>query len=258
MKIQKFIVMSCLLSIGLSHSQWNYDNQSILYSDNSNVGVGTSTPSTKLHVYETAIQSDAAITVQNRSTWDPNATASMLFTHSAANFSGGKISSVRDGLYRSNMINTANSSLVFFTAKNGVDIEHMRIDSDGKVGIGTQDTGDFQLAVEGMIGAREVGITLDGNWTWPDYVFRENYALPSLEFVKSFINTNGHLPEIPSEKQIDEEGIRLAELNIKILKKVEELTLYLIEQNETIKDQQKQINDLKEQINSTLSNDSGH
>lgn len=65
--------------------------------------------------------------------------------------------------------------------------------------------------------------------TWPDYVFTKNYNLRSLTEVKTFITQNGHLPEVPSAKQVKEEGIDVVELNAVLLKKIEELTLYLLE-----------------------------
>jgi uncharacterized protein (DUF1499 family) len=76
---------------------------------------------------------------------------------------------------------------------------------------------------------------------WPDYVFHDQYNLPSLNQVESFIKLNRHLPEIPSEAEIQKNGQNLGEMNSKLLKKVEELTLYLISQ-------QKEIEVLKEKM----------
>ncbi|MDX1652531.1 MAG: hypothetical protein R3277_08570 [Brumimicrobium sp.] len=70
--------------------------------------------------------------------------------------------------------------------------------------------------------------------TWPDYVFKKNYRLMPLNIVKQYIDQNGHLPNVPSEKEVIEEGVDLAEMNKILLEKIEELTLYTIQQQEEI------------------------
>jgi len=115
------------------------------------------------------------------------------------------------------------------------------------VGIGTTNPGSFKLAVEGKIGAREVQVTLQS--PWPDYVFEKDYKLSSLEEIKNYIDQNKHLPEVPSAKEMEKNGVQLGEMNMLLLKKIEELTLYLIEQNKRIDNQQKEIKELKTLIN---------
>jgi len=105
----------------------------------------------------------------------------------------------------------------------------------GNVGIGnfiTATTGTFKLAVDGKIGAREVQVTLAD--PWPDYVFESSYKLMTLKEVGDFIKANRHLPGIPSAKDVADKGHNLGEMNALLLKKVEELTLYLIEMKEEI------------------------
>ncbi|MBS7563045.1 hypothetical protein KHS38_01395 [Mucilaginibacter sp. Bleaf8] len=128
----------------------------------------------------------------------------------------------------------------------------MIIKASGKVGIGTQNP-DAQLTVKGTIHASEVRV--DINVPAPDYVFDKDYKIRPLVYLEEYISTNKHLPEIPSAKAIEKEGVNLSEMNMKLLKKVEELTLYLIEQNKQqeglrhqLKYQQKEINQLKKQI----------
>ena len=95
--------------------------------------------------------------------------------------------------------------------------------------------------------AKEVEVRLDAmDKYWFDYVFYEDYKLMSLSELEKFINTNKHLPEIPSEKEVKENGINLGEMQGKLLLKIEELTLYIIEQEKQLKDLQKQINELKQ------------
>ncbi|MBW8683466.1 hypothetical protein [Chitinophaga rhizophila] len=98
--------------------------------------------------------------------------------------------------------------------------------SDGNVGIGTTTLGTYKLAVNGTIGAKKVKVTQAG---WADYVFNDEYILPSLDSVEQFIKKNRHLPEIPSEAEVISDGQDVGEMNKLLLKKVEELTLYLIE-----------------------------
>lgn len=72
--------------------------------------------------------------------------------------------------------------------------------------------------------------------SWPDYVFDKGYKLKPLSEVADFVKKNKHLPEIPSATEVEKDGFGLASMNEKLLKKVEELTLYLIEQDKKIKE----------------------
>lgn len=99
-----------------------------------------------------------------------------------------------------------------------------------KVGINTP-LPNYELDVNGTIHAKEVKID---NELWPDFVFEPDYALPSIDSVNNFIKKHGHLPSIPSEVQVKKEGVNLGEMNARLLQKVEELTLYVIELNKEI------------------------
>lgn len=107
----------------------------------------------------------------------------------------------------------------------------MIIKNDGNVGIGTTNPQTI-LAVNGNITCKEVEVTLTG---WSDYVFDEKYNLRSLEDVEHFIMTNGHLPDVPSAKEVESNGFKLGEMDATLLKKIEELTLHVIELNKRIK-----------------------
>lgn len=106
------------------------------------------------------------------------------------------------------------------------------IKGNGNVGIGTTNPGTNRLAVEGTIAGRRVKVTQAT--TWPDYVFEQDYALPSLQSIEAFIRENKHLPEVPSAKQITADGQDLGDMNTVLLKKVEELRLYLISMQKEI------------------------
>lgn len=135
--------------------------------------------------------------------------------------------------------------LSFSTRINGTLAERMRITKNGNVGIGTLSTGTHKLAVEGSIGARLVKVEAT---SWPDYVFEKEYILSSLEDLERFILLNKHLPEIPSAKEVVEEGIDLGAMNSKLLQKIEELTLYLIEQNKQLKAQLSRVSKLEKEL----------
>ncbi|MES2798211.1 MAG: hypothetical protein V4683_19740 [Bacteroidota bacterium] len=100
---------------------------------------------------------------------------------------------------------------------------------NGKVGIGRYPS-IYNLEVNGTIKSNEV-IVESG---WADYVFEENYKLKSLKEVASFITKNKHLPDVPSAKEIQENGAKLSEITTKMMAKIEELTLYLIKQEAEI------------------------
>ena len=102
---------------------------------------------------------------------------------------------------------------------------------NGNVGIGTATPAE-KLSVNGKIRAKEIKVELDN---WPDYVFAEEHTLTPLVEVETFIKTNKHLPEIPSAAEVTSEGISLGEMNAKLLKKIEELTLHVIQLDKKLK-----------------------
>ncbi|KRB56701.1 tail fiber protein [Flavobacterium sp. Root186] len=107
---------------------------------------------------------------------------------------------------------------------------------NGNVGIGTANP-DEKLTVKGKIHTQEVRVDMTGPLV-PDYVFENDYKLKTLQEVEDYIKEKKHLPEIPSAKEIEKNGLMLAEMNMALLKKIEEMTLYMIEmkkENEEIK-----------------------
>jgi hypothetical protein len=108
---------------------------------------------------------------------------------------------------------------------------------DGNVGIGTTNPTN-KLDVNGTIHSKEVKVDMEG---WSDFVFKKEYNLPTLEQVEKHIADKGYLENIPSEEEVLQNGINLGEMNDKLLQKIEELTLYLIEmkkENESLKSNQ--------------------
>ncbi|WP_405207122.1 hypothetical protein [Aquimarina sp. LLG6339-5] len=176
------------------------------YLNGGNVGIGTNSPTQKLE-----IKGDDGIGIrlfnQAANTWD------------ILNSQYGKLDFVRGG----------NNTM-------------MRIDQHGNVGIGTTSP-DMKLAVNGNIHAKEVKIDL--NFPAPDYVFKDSYKLMNLEDVENFIKENSHLPEIPSAKEFEQNGVMQAEMDMNLLKKIEELTLYTIQQQKEIESLKKENEEVK-------------
>ena len=183
---------------------------------NGNVGIGTTTPTSKLEVNgNTKINGDLNIF---------NTTSKLVGFDDPVNY------------YLGHYPVTGSAGLdlhwyggIRLSDKTG---NVMQI-TNGNIGIGTTDTKGYKLAVAGEMIAERVVVKLTG--TWPDYVFKKNYGLCPLEQVEQFINQNSHLPEVPSAQEVTDKGIDVGAMNAKLLQKVEELTLYLIEQNKEIK-----------------------
>ncbi|WEA00669.1 hypothetical protein [Mucilaginibacter sp. SJ] len=108
----------------------------------------------------------------------------------------------------------------------------------GNVGIG-QTNPQNKLDVNGSIHSKSVLIDLNG---WSDYVFKKDYPLRPLSEVKAYIDLNEHLPEVPSEQEMVKKGLDVSEMNKLLMKKIEEMTLYLIEQNKRIEKLEAKIN----------------
>jgi hypothetical protein len=188
---------------------------------NGNVGIGTTSPNYKL-----SIMGNSGV-------------------HIVSSFLGGVVSgsykytgltfgdSVGAG-YSSNigyMTHQTDKSLSGLYLTNYGDNEissSLFIKRGGNIGIGTTNP-TSKLTVAGNISSREVKVTVDAG---ADFVFENDYNLPSLTSLDTYIKENKHLPEIASAKEMQENGINLSEMNIKLLQKIEELTLYTIAQEE--------------------------
>ncbi|MCT4602043.1 MAG: hypothetical protein N4A59_03930 [Marinifilum sp.] len=117
---------------------------------------------------------------------------------------------------------------------------------DGNLGIKTTSSSEFPLAVNGKIRAKEVKVESD----WADFVFKDDYQLMQLSDLEEFIQENGHLPKIPTEKEVEENGVSLGKMNSKLLQKIEELTLYMIEVNQRMELLEKENEELKKAMKS--------
>ncbi|RPD42832.1 hypothetical protein [Chitinophaga barathri] len=183
------------------------------------------------------IQSEAArLVVSGGPSWTTNnwTKSIKLYNASAIEFTGATksfgIGASASSLYFSRVNSDGSGAADYSITVDG---------TNGNVGIGTgiNTPSMYKLAVEGAIGARKVKV-MQG--TWADFVFHDDYKLPSLHEVESFVKTNKHLPGIPSEAEVIKEGVDVGEMNKLLLQKVEELTLYIIDlKKESLKQQEK-------------------
>jgi len=212
-----------------------------------NVGIGTPSPHTKLYVRASTVNdfdrdNYADMIVEGEegrlelvsNNLGNNAAAIILTDVAGANdnrkwFLGTGTSNVNNKLFIGYTTST--------TDINQTGNADMTITTTGDVGIGTTNP-QSKLAVNGTITAKKVTVTLEG---WPDFVFADNYKLMPLDKLEKHIKVNNSLPGIPKEKDVVESGVDLGEMQAKLLEKVEELTLYVIEQN-------KKISELEEKI----------
>ena len=176
---------------------------------NGNVGIGTSTPNAKLELNGSFIQSPNNI---------------LYLGHVGTNDTRLKIST--NNLYGAYM---DYSHALYVRTANQTNI--MTFLQNGNVGIGASNP-TVKLDVTGVVRAHEVKVCLNQGC---DYVFDDDYELMNLNDLSFFIKTNKHLPDVAPAAQMEEEGINLSEMNALLLKKVEELTLYILQQEERIK-----------------------
>jgi hypothetical protein len=185
-----------------------------------NVGIGTSTPAEKLQVNEGNIR-----------VFGYNTSRYIRFTE--ANLQGAFIN--YDGT--KNILNIGVHDINSTDLTNDYNSISI-VRGNGNVGIGTIDTKGFKLGVNGKIAAEEVKVAIYNNWS--DFVFLDDYKLPTLQEVEKHINEKGHLKDIPSAEEVEKNGIYLGEMNAKLLQKIEELTLYTIQQQKEIESFKKQ------------------
>jgi len=272
------LAISTLLLLGVSSNilaqQW--DGSSTIENSidrNGSVGIGTTTPLGDLHILTGAT---AAIFERNENNdaspanrfYKSRGTAAAktqvqtgdnlgqfqflgMGDDDAYNFAAvlkGVVESTRTG---TNVFDVA-GSFQFLTTNTSFDYgERMRITADGDVGIGTTNPQGYKLAVagsaaiDGIVKTTELEVKLD---VWSDFVFNDDYKLMPLDQIEKYIKENKHLPDVPSASEVTSNGLKVGEMNAVMMQKIEELTLYLIEQDKKIKKLSSENEALREQI----------
>ncbi len=231
-------------------SVWNQSNTDI-YFNSGNVGIGTSAITANLHLSggdndsELLIEADTNnssgednnpwITLSQDSGFvkgfigligNPNTAPHVIKYPRYESASQPQATDYPGTLANYMLLGMNNSEGVQLGSKGNV---RLTVHHNGNVGIGTNNP-DAPLAVSGRIHAEEVKVDL--SVPGPDYVFKTDYELKSLEEVQRYIKENGHLPNIPSAKEMETNGIDLGAMEMKLLEKIEELTLYILQLQE--------------------------
>jgi hypothetical protein len=209
-------------------------NDIAVFKSNGNVGIGVSEPTSKLQVNGNAYIGGGLIL-------DPTPGSATGWFRGAPNANSNVIIQGAQGNYTAFWL-TGGPDVLKLGGSGGTEPSQgaINISYTGNVGIGTTSFNDatYKLYVETGIRTRKIKVDISG---WSDYVFNNDYTLRPLSQVEKFIKQYRHLPDVPSAAEVKKEGIDVGENQAVLLKKIEELTLYIIEQ-------QKQMDELRQQV----------
>lgn len=228
-------------------------SEKMIIKDNGNLGVGLHDPLAKLHVNGIGIFESAIVAKGN-----------ILVGNSYSGVGKGRVLQFDDlgntdelSIYRYNLASDHTELRITIGDDGGsadgliIGVNHFengwqskfRFSADGRLSVGTFDMSPgYKLFVEEGIRTRKVKVD---QASWADFVFSPSYKLRPLNEVKSFINEHHHLPDVPSEKEVIQNGQDLGEMNKILLQKIEELTLYIIQQDEKILRLQEEVKNMK-------------
>ena len=274
-------------------SPWTTSGSNINNSNSGNVGIGAANPATKLHVVGDIRADGGILNFVNNCTscssliptasfgttainglqiraktgsstdfgfFDPSGNTYLLaYTGSNSLYFGDDAvlnptkKLYLDGKSDTYISEVTGNTIGFITGGS----ERLRIDASGNLGIGiTTVPVGYKLAVAGNIITEKVRVKLQSAG-WPDYVFHSGYQLPSIKEVEQFIKENKHLPGVLSAQEVGKNGLDLGDNQAIMLKKIEELTLYIIELNKKSEKQDKELKDLRkefEELRKAISN----
>lgn len=203
-------------SVGVTFQLYDGGAKDVLYlNPNGNVGIGTISPESKFHV-------------------EDNSGSKFGFVMKNVHNSGHGLLVQGGGTSGSRFI---------MQLKDAAGTDRLTVTDTGEVGIGTTSP-SYKLHVSGQVKGTAF---ISSTTTYADFVFEDDYKLPALAEVEKFIEKNNHLPEIPSEEEARANGVNLQEMQAKLLQKIEELTLYVIELKKENESQQQEIEKLKQQ-----------
>lgn len=241
------VVAAFVFMASMSYAQWATNGTHIYNTNTGFVGIGISAPTEILHVNNATGQ--AAVLMQRPGGIAANNTVGAIrllnsgagagdYFNFSFRYNNGNHEIIQSAYYAPTATFKAFSYFNFGTGKYEVrggvaNVEFLNtgttlFNGAGAVGIGMGATpipAGAKVAVAGKVVCKEIEVTLTG---LPDFVFNKDYKLMSLYDVENFVNTNKHLPGVPSESEVLENGLNLGDMNATLLQKVEELTLYMI------------------------------
>ena len=217
---------------------WGNNSETYLTINKGNIGLGTTNPSQKLDVLGNGMFQGAII-----SSIQDDAGGHIQLKNPSKGGNG-----IANTWMIYNMTGVYGNSLQFWAyddlgCAGGMCNNRFTVMDNGNVGIGSTNPQN-KLDVNGTIHSKEVKVDMLG---WSDFVFKKEYNLPTLQEVEKHIAENGHLENIPNEEEVLKNGINLGEMNAKLLQKIEELTLYVIEQEKKNSKQSIEIDSLKKE-----------
>jgi len=274
MKPQFLLILTIFCAFNVLAQPWSGPVPGSIYYNQGNVGIGTASPAAILHIGGSQIAQYSSMIIDNTQTnlvggcirsgllIRANTTNAgnnidmvdgLIIASPTLTSGGGTFQNLRGITIQEQTGASRNTDLLIGTAGShlipGGDFAIYSASTRnsylaGNIGIGTTSP-EAKLTVKGKIVASEIQVKDVG--AIPDYVFKPDYELMQLNHLEEFVKQNRHLPEVPSEMEFKENGMNIAEMNAILLKKIEELTLYVIEQSKQEIEQTKQISQLKEE-----------
>lgn len=215
MKTKGILTFVFCLCVSFVFGQLSVPGGSVGTSSNGNVGINTTSPTDDLHIQTTG--SPASFLLER---------TDGVYLKATAGFLGGAFYFKDTGRFAFSPTSSTGANVADFP--NALMIfGSNHATHPGKMAFGTATPGDAKFTLNGKFLCEEAQVVNDVEA--PDYVFKDDYYLRSLDEVEMYINENSHLPEIPSAAEFKKEGIHLGQMSFDLLKKVEELTLYMIE-----------------------------
>ena len=243
--MKNLTLIIALLSVSFAlplYGQWTTSGTTISYNaGNVSIG-GLSRSPLEVSTWGDNNSISTALTISQQNTASPNNKSGVALAFGIGN------NYSNNGIYGTITVKETYWSTkpkMIFSLRDGASVltDRVYINWDGNVGIG-QDNPVNKLEVNGTAHAKEVKVDMTG---WSDFVFDKSYYLLPLTDLEKFIEKNHHLPEVPTTSEVLQNGIELGAMNATLLKKIEEITLYMIQQQKTIEEQSKRITDLEQQ-----------